>query len=211
MKRYLKCDSLFGEPDGFFTREDCMEFIETPLEDAIADQFGTGATTRCYIEDGNMMDVDVQTKDGYEFNIKLDKPIDMRRIRRPADLQKYVPELLKKFAAEYADIASQYEVLGSDELTIDIDIPVVVVLNRETKETMDCPNIRSAQFEVMEYIENNGLGSGSSEYSDPFVGGEVFDADTHEYLGHISYNGRFWPSDHKWDKENHGLVRDWVY
>lgn len=101
MKRYLKCDSLFGEPDGFFTREDCMDFIETPLEDAIADQFGTDTSTRCYIEDGNMMDVDIQTKDGYEFNIKLDKPIDMRRIRRPSDLQKYVPELLKKFSEQY--------------------------------------------------------------------------------------------------------------
>ena len=101
MKKYVRSGSIFGEPEGFFTREDCMEFIETPLEDAIADQFGIGVTTRCYIEDGNRLDVDIQTKDGYEFNIKLDKPIDMRKIRRPADLQKYVPELLQKFASNY--------------------------------------------------------------------------------------------------------------
>lgn len=213
MGKYIRSNDWVDD-DGFFTRDDCIEYIEEPLEDAIRDTFSLNSSDpiwiRCYIEDGNRLDVDIDTED-FSTNIKLDKPIDMRRIRRPSDLQKYVPELLDKFTTEYTDIVSQYEVFCSDELAVDVDIPVVVVLDRETKETLDCPNIRSAQFEVMEYIEDNGLGSGSSEYSDPFVGGEVFDADTHEYLGHISYNGRFWSAGHKWDKENYGLIRDWVY
>jgi RimJ/RimL family protein N-acetyltransferase len=37
------------------------------------------------------------------------------------------------------------------------------------------------------YIEAHGLGGGN------WAGGEIRDADTHEPVGRISYNGRYWP------------------
>lgn len=104
MKRYVKSDSfaeLYGEPEGFFTRDDEIEYIEIPLQTGIKNKFGIDANLRCYIEEGNKLDIDIATSDGYEFNIKLDAPIDMRKIRKPGDLQKYVPELLHKFEDNY--------------------------------------------------------------------------------------------------------------
>ena len=92
---------LFGYDDSFFTRDDEIDYIEEPLGEAIRNQFGIDVNLRCYIEDGNMLDVDVSTSDGYEYNLKLSRPIDMRRIRRPSDLSKYVPELLKNFTEQY--------------------------------------------------------------------------------------------------------------
>lgn len=92
--------SMFGCPEGFFTRDDCIDYIEEPLRELIEQNFPGDVSIRCYIEDGNLLDVDIEV-DGYFTNIKLDRPIDMRRIRRPSDLQKYVPELFNKFSAEY--------------------------------------------------------------------------------------------------------------
>lgn len=96
------CD-LFDCYDSFFTREDEVDFIEIPLADAIKDQYHIDAYIRCYIEEGNRLDVDISTSDGYEYNIKLDRPIDMRRIRRPSDLSKYVPTLFQGFSEQYED------------------------------------------------------------------------------------------------------------
>lgn len=100
MKKYIKSNDWFDD-GGFFTRDDCIEYLENPLSDEIKDKFGIDVALRSYIEDGNQLDVDVETSDGYEFNIKLDKPIDMRKIRLPRDLQKYVPELLHEFEEQY--------------------------------------------------------------------------------------------------------------
>lgn len=89
--------------------------------------------------------------------------------------------------------------------------PVIVVLDRYSKKTQKCDDITQAQLAVSNYIDRNGLGAGCSPYSRAYNGGEVFDADTGEYLGHISYNGRFWSVGDKWDAEHHGLIRDYSY
>jgi len=103
-RQKIECQDLFGIEDGFFTRDDCIEFIEIPLEEKIRETYNLEidepVNLRCYIEDGNELDVDVEL-DGCFFNIKLDKPIDMRRIRAPRDLEKYIPELMEKFDREY--------------------------------------------------------------------------------------------------------------
>lgn len=98
--------SLFGCPEGFFTREDCIDYIEEPLRERITNQYSPEILDiRCYIENGNRLDVDINI-DGTEFNVKLDKPIDMRRIRKPDDLQKYVKAIFDAFAAKYSYYAA---------------------------------------------------------------------------------------------------------
>lgn len=49
-------------------------------------------------------------------------------------------------------------------------------------------SIEEAQRAVRAYIEKHNLGSGN------WAGGKVW-TEENEYLGHISYNGRFWPKE----------------
>ena len=101
MKKYIQCESMFGEPEGFFTREDEIEYIEDPLRTAIKNKYGIDSDLRCYIDEKNNLEVDVNTADGYEFTIKMPRRIDMRKIRKPQDIQYCVPDLLDQFEKLY--------------------------------------------------------------------------------------------------------------
>ena len=48
--------------------------------------------------------------------------------------------------------------------------------------------IEEAQKAVRDYIEKHNLGGGN------WAGGKVW-TEENEYIGYISYNGRFWPDD----------------
>lgn len=108
--------------EGFFTRDDERDYIEEPLTEMIENQYGVRASARCYIEDGNYLDVDINLDDGYSFNIKLDKPIDMRRIRLPKDLQKYVSKIFDKFSSEYSSATMYDEIESSTKITASTSI-----------------------------------------------------------------------------------------
>lgn len=123
----INAQSALGEYDGFFTRDDCIEYIEIPLEEKIrADKTYSFSNDepvniRCYIEDtedgGYELDVDIELDDCF-FNIKLDRPIDMRKIRVASDLSKYIPELYEKFCKEYDKILDNGEdIAGCDDIT----------------------------------------------------------------------------------------------
>lgn len=49
--------------------------------------------------------------------------------------------------------------------------------------------IKDCQDIAMKYISDNNLGGGN------WTGGKVYEVDTDELVGHISYNGRFWPQE----------------
>ena len=102
-------------------------------------------------------------------------------------------------------------ITAASELSVNSEIPVIVVLDRDYKETETCDSITQAQITVDNFIAKYGLGAGCSPLYRGFAGGEVFDAATKEYLGHISYNCRFWPVGDAWDTKTHGLIRDWSY
>lgn len=123
----VNADSFLEQESGFFTRDDETEYIEEPLETVIRHEESFGfqpddtINLRCYIDYdpkvGNTLDVDVSLDDFF-FNIKLDKPIDMRKIKSPKDLKKYVPELLKKFKTEYLRcIGDDEDIEGCDDIT----------------------------------------------------------------------------------------------
>ena len=122
MKKYISCESMFGEPEGFFTRDDEIDFIEDPLRTGIKNKFGIDADLRCYIDEHNGLEVDVQTADGYEFTIKMPRRIDMRKIRKPGALQYCVPDLLDQFEKLYDGnmYANFYHILMNklDELAL---------------------------------------------------------------------------------------------
>lgn len=100
-------DSMFGyDDDQLFTRDDEIEYIEIPLEEEIRKHYELSQehpiSLRCYI-DGKQMEVDCKVDD-YEFTIKA--TIDLRKIRKPSDLQRYVQVLLARFIEEYGDLVS---------------------------------------------------------------------------------------------------------
>ena len=101
MKNYFAGDCLFCDDD-YFTRDDEIEYIETPLYD----QFHDITACRAYIDpDDNghyLLSVDISNTDGYEFT--LETIIDMRRIRKPADLQKYADIIANKYLAEIQEV-----------------------------------------------------------------------------------------------------------
>jgi len=96
------CNGMCGDP-GFFTRDDVIEYLEIPLEDMIKENFDIddSLNLRCYIEDDNSIECDLQYNDS-SYTIKLEDPIDMRKIRKPSDLQKYAIKLLQLFEDNYA-------------------------------------------------------------------------------------------------------------
>lgn len=126
-KQSINAESMFGQDDGFFTRDDCIEYIEIPLEEEIRKDKSLGfqpddpINLRCYIEEGNKLDVDCEV-DGFFFNIKLDAPIDMRKIRKPSDLQKYIPEIFNKFKNEYSSCIESDAEDSDTEITASEDI-----------------------------------------------------------------------------------------
>lgn len=109
--------SLFEE-DGFFTRDDCIEYLEQPLEEMIRKEERYHLTPdsiinlRSYIEEGNVIEVDCNVND-CEFTIK--DRIDMRKIRKPSDLEKYAVRLFQKFDEKYSKCIEDIE--GCDKIT----------------------------------------------------------------------------------------------
>lgn len=55
-------------------------------------------------------------------------------------------------------------------------------------------SIEKCQKAVRDYIEKWNLGGSN------WIGGNVYN-NNGEYVGNISYNGRFWDKDHKYGKE----------
>lgn len=119
---YERIDSLFDEfleeasyggaydieDDMYFTKDDLMEFIDI-LVSKLEDNFGysfevynTGFDTpsQLYIE---LVDTVHDILADHVFHI------DMRRIRKPQDLQKYIPEISSYFIQEFQDLYNQYE------------------------------------------------------------------------------------------------------
>jgi len=95
----------FLENDDFFTRDDEIEYIEIPLEDRLRHeesysfQMDDIIDLRAYIdEDSKTIEVDCKVDD-FEFTIRT--TYDMRKIKKPSDLQKYVTPLFWEFDEEY--------------------------------------------------------------------------------------------------------------
>ena len=87
---------FYGEEEGFFTREDLMEF-----EDELERKLGHKARTRAYI-DGNKLSVDYEL-DGESYSRPAEVKIDMRKIRNPAkDLARYYVEPIKQIIMKEA-------------------------------------------------------------------------------------------------------------
>lgn len=97
MKRYICSETIFGDPTGFFTRDDEIEYIEEPL----CEQFPEIRGCRAYIDQTDSgkyeLSVDIYIDD---FEITADAVIDMRKIRKPADLGKYLPVIVEKYQTE---------------------------------------------------------------------------------------------------------------
>lgn len=95
--------SMYGEPEGFFTRDDLIDYIEIPLEDKIMNEPDYGFQSvnpvrlRAYIE-GPILEVDC-VLDDCEFTISTRVP--RKDIDKPSDLENYVDELFEKFDKIY--------------------------------------------------------------------------------------------------------------
>ena len=97
----IQADNFFGYDD-FFTRDDLIDYIETPLYD----QFSDIAFCRAFIDPDSkgryLLSVDITNIEGYEFTI--DTTVDMRKIRKSSDLQKYVSVIADKYQAELSNL-----------------------------------------------------------------------------------------------------------
>lgn len=97
---YISCDSLFGEEEGFFTREDFSEYIEYPLTDMFKQDFGIDANFRCYCDDNKTIETDCDFN-GSSFTIYT--TVDFRKIRKPSDLENYAYIIYRQIIEEYGD------------------------------------------------------------------------------------------------------------
>jgi len=100
---------MFGEdPDFFFTRDDIIDYIEDPLEGRIPEI----KSCRGYIDKEHgkyVLSVDIITDD-YELTggAAPAVTIDMRKIKKPSDLTKYVDDIIAKYdhmVKAYDDVA----------------------------------------------------------------------------------------------------------
>lgn len=58
------------------------------------------------------------------------------------------------------------------------------------------PTIEACRKAVIDYIDRNDLGAGN------WTGGKVYNSDD-EYVGYISYNGRFWNEESEYGRERY--------
>ena len=102
MKKYIASDCGLFCDDDYFTRDDEIEYIETPLYD----KFSEITSCRAFIDPDDkghyVLSVDISNKDGYEFTV--DAVIDMRKIRKPSDLRKYADVIAEKYLAELQEV-----------------------------------------------------------------------------------------------------------
>lgn len=111
---------LFGEdPDFFFTRDDIVDYIEEPLQEQIPGI----ESCRGYIdkEDGKyVLSVDIITED-YDLTggAAPAVTIDMRKIRKPSDLGKYLTPIIQI----YNDTINSYDELADAALDPYFDDP----------------------------------------------------------------------------------------
>ena len=114
----IHADDCMWCDEGFFTRDDERDYIEEPLEEFIKDYIhceNCKLGTRCYI-DGNNLEVDC-VFDGWEFT--LHAIIDFRKIRKPSDLGKYLPDLIQQFKDTYDEEIYPYldDIESCDKIT----------------------------------------------------------------------------------------------
>lgn len=100
MKRLICNSYLYGEPEGFFTREDEIEFIEEPLMEKFPEINGCRAYIDITPNNKQLLSVDISTD---EFEITAEVIIDMRRITKPADLGKYLPAIVEQYKTELTE------------------------------------------------------------------------------------------------------------
>ena len=120
----LEEDFPWEEESGFFTREELDEFGEK-LQDVITagsykDPFwgNTTAVYKVYLEPGNVLEVDWTYAD-YEETSKV--KIDMRKIRKPSDLERYISPMKEKIENRIVEI--------DKELSLDESIEKFVVIH----------------------------------------------------------------------------------
>lgn len=105
MKRQIRSDYyLYGMDDGFWTKDDMMEFA-SELEDVLETDLGLDAPKFYdgWIEDNVMH---LTFRDDNDFDYDYETKIDMRKIKKPRDLQKYVPQFAKAFEDQYVEYQS---------------------------------------------------------------------------------------------------------
>jgi len=94
--KILNANDMFGMDDGFFTRDDEIEYIEEPLQEKFPEIQGCRAYIDRNAKGQYELSVDIFT---YNFDVYFSEIIDMRKIRRPSDLSKYVPDIIAKYNA----------------------------------------------------------------------------------------------------------------
>ena len=134
----IQADSVMGQDNGFFTRDDCIDFIEVPLEERIRAEESYGfqnsdpINLRAYIDEDNNLEVDCDVDDCF-FTLKA--KIDMRKIKKPSDIKKYVTDLFWQFDKEYCNCIGDVKgcsVTASEEATFN---PTPVTLKSLKKGT----------------------------------------------------------------------------
>ncbi len=95
--KILKANDLFGIDDGFFTRDDLIEYIEEPLQEKFPEIQGCRAYINKNRKGSYELYVSIFT---YNFDVDAFATIDMRKIRRPSDLGKYLPKIIEQYNKE---------------------------------------------------------------------------------------------------------------
>ena len=101
MKRYIHSRDYRGafdiEPDQFFTREDIDEFayeVEDEVNNRLKDGYKIHVSD-CYMNGPQDLTIDVDSNDDSYINSSYTQHIDMRKIRKPSDLNKYKEEFVQ--------------------------------------------------------------------------------------------------------------------
>lgn len=134
------------DPESYFTREDLMEF-----EDELERKLGHNARTRAYV-DGNLLSVDYEI-DGESYSTPAEVKIDMRKIKRPNDLNRYYLEPIRKIIEkEYKDWVGDSNPYGEQTEGLEKELE-----NYEKVEDAEIPNwFESLYYEACEkYGEKN--------------------------------------------------------
>lgn len=147
------------DPDMFFTKDELVE-----LGDTVADDFNTWvkSVTPDFYSPFELADVSMDEKSNLYVDISNDDyiisavvRIDMRKIKKPSDINKYKDELIAKLRADYLEYTSTYSCDRSAITTSD-NIDELSTLRSEiytkASEVMKRPRFGFPEDEIKDYL-----------------------------------------------------------
>ena len=90
------------DPQQYFIKEDLLELVDAVIEKLNDKYTYSFDVTDIYIDEDDSLYIELSVDNDFTIYTYVD--IDMRRIKKPSDIQKYIPEIIEDFTHQLEEI-----------------------------------------------------------------------------------------------------------